>query len=59
MKSLLIEKLVQELVKGKCIEFTQEKLHHVDEMVFRVRVHAVPDTQVRIIREMKAHQEKK
>jgi hypothetical protein len=53
IKGLLIEKLVHELYKQKHIEFTQMKRMETDEMVYRARIHVVPDTQVRIIREIK------
>ena len=53
IKALLIEKLVQEMYSQKNIEFTQMKRVETDEMVYRARIHVVPDTQVRIIRELK------
>jgi len=53
IKGLLIEKLVQEMYSQKNIEFTQMKRMETDEMVYRARIHVVPDTQVRIIREIK------
>jgi hypothetical protein len=53
IKGLLIEKLMHELYKQKYIEFTQMKRVETDEMIYRARIHAVPDTQVRIIRELK------
>ena len=53
IKALLIEKLVQEMYSQKNIEFTQMKRLETDEMVYRARIHVVPDTQVRIIRELK------
>jgi len=53
IKGLLIEKLVHEMYRQKNIEFTQMKRMDTDEMVYRARIHVVPDTQVRIIRELK------
>ena len=53
IKALLIEKLVHEMYRQKNIEFTQMKRMETDEMVYRARIHVVPDTQVRIIRELK------
>ena len=53
IKGLLIEKLVHEMYRQKNIEFTQMKRVETDEMVYRARIHVVPDTQVRIIREFK------
>jgi len=53
IKGLLIEKLVHEMYRQKNIEFTQMKRMETDEMVYRARIHVVPDTQVRIIRELK------
>ena len=53
IKGLLIEKLVHEMYGQKNIEFTQMRRMETDEMVYRARIHVVPDTQVRIIRELK------
>ena len=53
IKGLLIEKLVHEMYSQKNIEFTQMRKVETNEMVYRARVHVVPDTQVRIIRELK------
>jgi hypothetical protein len=53
IKGLLIEKLVHEMYKQKNIEFTRMESVDTDEMVYRARIHVVPDTQVRIIREIK------
>lgn len=53
VKATLIDKLMQELFKAKCIEFTRMKAADSDEVIYRARVHVVPDTQVRIIRELK------
>lgn len=53
IKKLLVSKLVDEMFNAKCIEFTQMRKHDTDEMIFRARIHVVPDTQVRIIRELK------
>lgn len=53
IKGLLIEKLVHEMYKHKNIEFTRMESVDTDEMVYRARIHVVPDTQVRIIREFK------
>jgi len=53
IKGLLIEKLSHEMFKTKCVEFTRMERHETDETIFRARIHVVPDTQVRIIRELK------
>jgi hypothetical protein len=53
IKKILISKMVDEMVKAKCIEFTHMESHETDEYIFRSRIHVVPDTQVRIIREIK------
>ena len=53
IKGLLIEKLMHEMYRQKHIEFTHMKRVETDEMVYRARIHVVPDTQVRIIRELK------
>jgi hypothetical protein len=54
IKGLLIEKLIHEMYKTGKIEFTQMTRHDTDEKVFRARIHVVPDTQVRLIRELKS-----
>lgn len=53
IKGLLIEKLMHEMYRQKHIEFTQMKRLETNEMIYRARIHVVPDTQVRIIRELK------
>ena len=51
IKGLLIEKLVHEMYKHKNIEFTRMESVDTDEMVYRARIHVVPDTQIRILRQ--------
>jgi len=51
IKGLLIEKLMHEMYKQKNIEFTRMESVDTDEMVYRARIHVVPDTHVRIIRQ--------
>ena len=53
IKETLVEMLAKELHKSNMIEFTQMKKCDTDEMIFRARIHVTPDTQVRIIRELK------
>ncbi len=53
IKAELMQRLVHELFKSKHIEFTRMKKVDSDEMIYRARIHAVPDTQVRLIRELK------
>ena len=53
IKQLLMDNLVREMFKQNHIEFTRMERHETNEMVFRARIHVVPDTQVRIIREIK------
>ena len=54
IKAELMEKMVHELFRSKHIEFTRVKKVDSDEMIYRARIHAVPDTQVRLIRELKS-----
>ena len=54
IKVALMEKIVHELFKEKYIEFTKTRVADSVEIIYRARVHAVPDTQVRIIRELKS-----
>jgi hypothetical protein len=58
IKERLVRGLIDEIVKEKCIEFTQMARHDINEMIYRARVHVVPDTQVRIIRELKNAKQK-
>ena len=51
IKGLLMEKLVHEMFKHKTIEFTRMESVDTDEMVYRARIHVVPDTQIRILRQ--------
>jgi hypothetical protein len=53
IKQLLMDKLVVEMYKANHIEFTRMERYETNEMVFRARIHVVPDAQVRIIREIK------
>ena len=53
IKAELMEKIMHELFKEKYIEFTKTKVADSVEIIYRARIHAVPDTQVRIIRELK------
>jgi len=53
IKAELMEKMVHELFRSKHIEFTRMKKVDSDEMIYRARIHSVPDTQVRLIRELK------
>lgn len=53
IKAALMEKIVHELFKEKYIEFTKTRVADSVEIIYRARIHAVPDTQVRIIRELK------
>jgi hypothetical protein len=54
IKAELMEKIVHELFRSRHIEFTRVKKVDSDEMIYRARIHAVPDTQVRLIRELKS-----
>ena len=54
IKAELMEKIMHELFKEKYIEFTKTKVADSVEIIYRARIHAVPDTQVRIIRELKS-----
>ena len=51
IKGLLIEKLVHEMYRQKNIEFTRMESVDTNEMVYRARIHVVPDTQIRILRQ--------
>ena len=54
IKAELMQKMVHELFKSKHIEFTRMKKVDSDETIYRARIHAVPDTQVRLLREIKS-----
>ncbi len=53
IKKELAHKLVYELMNSKHIEFTKVPGFLNNEHVFRARIFAVPDTNVRILREAK------
>jgi hypothetical protein len=53
IKQLLMDNLVREMFKANHIEFTRMERVETGETVYRARIHVVPDTQVRIIREIK------
>ena len=53
IKKILIGKIAEKLFEAKMIEFTQQEQVTEDATFFRARIHVVPDTQVRIIRELK------
>jgi hypothetical protein len=53
IKRGLLNLLVEKLWNSNMIEFTQQKQVTEDGTMFRARIHVVPDTQVRIIRELK------
>ena len=50
VKEKLVAQLAKSLFESKSIEFTQETLNHNDTIVFRARIIALPDTQVRLLR---------
>jgi hypothetical protein len=51
VKRRLISQLVDELFAKNAIEFTKAQDMSQNAAVFRARIYAVPDTQVRILRE--------
>jgi hypothetical protein len=53
IKRGLLNLLVEKLWNSNMIEFTQQRQVTEDGTMFRARIHVVPDTQVRIIREIK------
>jgi hypothetical protein len=53
IKKILIGKIAEKLFESKMIEFTQQEQVTEDATFFRARIHVVPDTQVRVIRELK------
>ena len=53
IKKILIGKIAEKLFESNMIEFTQQEQVTEDATMFRARIHVVPDTQVRVIRELK------
>ena len=53
IKKILIGKIAEKLFESSMIEFTQQEQVTEDATMFRARIHVTPDTQVRIIRELK------
>lgn len=50
IKSILLEKLIEELKKSNTIEFTSTNDPKNHQTVFKARIFATPDSQVRILR---------
>ena len=53
IKKRLVTKLAYELWNENCIEFTKQQNPSTDDVVYRARVFVTPDTNVRVIRELK------
>ena len=53
IKMQMCQLLVEELMKSKYIEFTSEYIHSKDAKIFRARIFATPDAQVRMLRQLK------
>ena len=51
IKKELIDKLLYELWNRNCIEFTKQEDHLTGTHLFRARIYALPDDQVRIVRQ--------
>ena len=47
----LAEELVEKLLTGKYIEFTQQRLPEQDAIAIRARCYILPDSQVKIVRD--------
>ena len=47
----LAEELVEKLLNGKFIEFTQQRIPDQDAIAIRARCYVVPDSQVKIVRD--------
>ena len=50
IKSILLEKLIEELKKSNSIEFTSVNDPRNNQTIFKARIFATPDNQVRILR---------
>ena len=50
IKNMLIQKLVQEILNSKCVEFTKQYKPETHGFVARARIYVTPDTHVRLIR---------
>lgn len=53
IKMQLCRLLVDEMMKSKYIEFTSEYNPNKDSKIFRARIFATPDAQVRLLRQLK------
>lgn len=53
IKKRLCQQLVEEMMKSKYIEFTSEHNKLTDIKIFRARIFATPDAQVRLLRQLK------
>jgi hypothetical protein len=52
IKKELIQKLLHEIVRQRCIEFTSQKDMLTNSVVYRARIYVTPDEQTRIIRQI-------
>ena len=52
IKRQLIQEMLSEMVREKCIEFTSQKDMLTGNVTYRARVFVTPDSQVRIIRQV-------
>jgi hypothetical protein len=53
IKRQLCQLLVEEMMESRYIEFTSEYSNLKDEIIFRARIFATPDGQVRMLRQLK------
>jgi len=53
IKKELVRGLAEKIMQENCIEFTMQEDHSMGTKICRARIFAVPDTQVRILREKK------
>lgn len=51
IKQIMLQQLVKELYKGKAVEFTKMADNFHNQHVFHARIFALPDAQVRVLRE--------
>lgn len=52
IKRMLLTNMVEELYNANLVEFTKQNSHAHGTVDFRARIYALPDTQVRVVRQM-------
>lgn len=52
MKTLLVSKMMREIMDSNCIEFTKQQDYASDEVIIRARIFVTPNDDVQLIRKV-------